>query len=261
VAFPERPRVDPEAPVVCEARGLTRAGAIHDISFSIRRGEILGLAGLVGSGRSEVARAIFAADSLDAGELLLDGEPVRLRSPRQAVRHGIALLPESRKEQGLLMGRNVRENLTLAHVDAVSPAGVVAGGREREETDRVMRELDIRAPSGGVRVSSLSGGNQQKALFGKWLFRPPRLLIADEPTRGVDVGAKRAIYELIVGLAERGMAVLLISSELEEVLGLSHRVLVLRAGEIVTEFEDAREASMDAVVRAAFQTPTAGAAG
>jgi ribose transport system ATP-binding protein len=255
VTFPAVPAPAADAPVVCEARGLTRQGAIRDVSFSIRAGEILGLAGLVGSGRSEVARAIFGADPLNGGELLLDGEAVRLRSPRQAVRHGIAMLPESRKEQGLLMGRSVRENITLAHVDAISPGGIVATRRERAQTDRLMAELNIRAESGGARITSLSGGNQQKALFAKWLFRPPRLLIADEPTRGVDVGAKQAIYQLIVGLAGRGMAVLLISSEMEEVLGLSHRVLVMRAGTVVREFEDARAASIDAVMRAAFQTP------
>src|SRR5439155_1120810 len=199
--YPSKKLRPEEAPVVLEVRGLTRGRELDDISFEIRAGEILGLAGLVGSGRTEVARAVFGADRVDAGEIELEGRPVRLRSPRQAARHGIAMLPENRKEQGLVMIRSVRENVTLATLGDFSEAGLVNGLRERATTRRLASELAIRTPSVDAPVVTLSGGNQQKVLFAKWLVRPPRVLLADEPTRGVDVGAKRQIHELIVELA------------------------------------------------------------
>ncbi|TML88487.1 MAG: sugar ABC transporter ATP-binding protein [Actinobacteria bacterium] len=251
--YPSKKLRPEEAPVVLEVRGLTRGRELDDISFEIRAGEILGLAGLVGSGRTEVARAVFGADRVDAGEIELEGRPVRLRSPRQAARHGIAMLPENRKEQGLVMIRSVRENVTLATLGDFSEAGLVNGLRERATTRRLASELAIRTPSVDAPVVTLSGGNQQKVLFAKWLVRPPRVLLADEPTRGVDVGAKRQIHELIVELADQGMAVLLISSELEEVIGLAHRVLVMRRGRIVAEY-DSEQATMDRVMAAAFAT-------
>jgi ABC-type sugar transport system ATPase subunit len=247
---PKRPP-RPDADVVLEARGLTRGRALTDVSLSVRAGEIVGLAGLVGSGRTEVARAIFGADPVDAGEVWLDGRPVRLRGPRQAARHGIAMLPESRKEQGLVMMRSVRENLLLPTLGDYARTGVVMPGRERARAGQLSRDLGIRTPSLDAPVTTLSGGNQQKVLFGKWLARPPRVLIADEPTRGVDVGAKRQIHELLIELAAQGMAVLLISSELEEVLGLAHTVMVMRRGRIVAAYEG-EEATMQRVMSAAF---------
>jgi ABC-type sugar transport system ATPase subunit len=229
---------------------------VENISFDIRAGEILGLAGLVGSGRSEVARAIFGADRRDTGKLEIDGKAVRIANPTDAVAAGIALLPESRKTQGLLMRLGIGQNLTLPHLSSISRASVVRQRRETRETTQLLQELDVRPPDPRARVDSLSGGNQQKVLFAKWLFRRPRLLIADEPTHGVDVGAKLAIYRLITSLAAEGMAVLLISSELEEVLGLAHRVLVLRRGRIVAELQDSPDGrsslTEDAVIRAAF---------
>jgi ABC-type sugar transport system ATPase subunit len=254
--YPPKQPPAPDAPVVLEVRGLTRQGAVDDVSFSIRAGEIVGLAGLVGSGRTEVARAIFGADPLDAGEILLDGTPIRIRSPRRAARHGIVMLPESRKEQGLVMMRSVRENVTLATLPDFSRGGFVDRRGERARTAQLADELAIRTSSVDAPVATLSGGNQQKVLFAKWLVRPPRVLIADEPTRGVDVGAKRQIHELILRLAERGMAVLLISSELEEVLGLAHRVLVMRRGGVVAEY-GYEEATMDRVMASAFATEAA----
>jgi ABC-type sugar transport system ATPase subunit len=161
------------------------------------------------------------------------------------------MLPESRKEQGLVMMRSVRENATLATLDDFATAGVVSRRRERARTRELAGDLAIRTPSLDASVSTLSGGNQQKVLFAKWLVRPPRVLIADEPTRGVDVGAKRQIHDLIIDLATRGMGVLLISSELEEVLGLAHRVLVMRRGRVVAQY-DAEEATMERVMSAAF---------
>jgi len=245
---------------VLEARGLTRRGVLDDVSLSIRAGEILGLAGLVGSGRTEVARALFGADPIDEGKVLVDGRSVRIRGPRQAARLGIAMLPESRKEQGLVMIRPVRENVTLATLPDFASAGVVLRYRERRRTRELTRDLDVRGASIDAPVVTLSGGNQQKALFAKWLVRRPRVLIADEPTRGVDVGAKHQIYKLIVRLAAEGIAILLISSELEEVLGLAHRVLVMRRGHIVAEL-DQEQATMDRVVSAAFATTREASAG
>jgi ABC-type sugar transport system ATPase subunit len=252
LTFPDKEPPQPEAPVVLTVRGLSRPGVLDGVSLDIRAGEILGLAGLIGSGRSEVARAIFGADSAIA-DITLEGRPLRVRSPRDAIRAGIAMLPEDRKFQGLLMQRSVVENVSLAHLATVSRAGVVSQGRERDRVGELVRRLDVRAKSPAAKVATLSGGNQQKTLFAKWLFRRPRVLLADEPTRGVDVGAKRGIYELIRGLARQGMAVLFISSEHEEVLGLAHRVLVMREGRIVSEL-DGEAMSEDAIMRAAFAT-------
>jgi rhamnose transport system ATP-binding protein len=254
--YPPKSPPPASAPVVLEARGIQREGVLHDISLTVRAGEIVGLAGLVGSGRTEVARALFGADPIDGGEILLDGKPVRIKGPRQAARLGIAMLPESRKEEGLIMLRPVRENVTLATLDTMTRAGFLNKGRERRRADELFNELDIRAPSSDVPVGTLSGGNQQKTLFAKWLVETPRVLIADEPTRGVDVGAKRQIHELIGRLAANGLAVLLISSELEEVLGLAHRVLVMRRGAIVAEY-DGDEATMERVLSSAFASGAA----
>jgi len=259
LAFPPKQPPPADAPVVLEADGVSRAGAVDGVSLAVRAGEIVGLAGLVGSGRSEVARLLFGADRLDAGEVRLDGRPLRLRGPGQAARLGIALVPESRKEQGLLMMRSIRENATLATLPRYATAGVVRRGRERERTEGLVARLDVRAPGTGTRVGSLSGGNQQKVLFAKWLAVEPRVLIADEPTRGIDVAAKQQIHGLIAELAAGGMAVLLISSEIEEVLGLAHRVLVMRRGRVVQELTG-EDATQETVMRAAFAAtdPTKG---
>jgi len=257
--FPPKEAPAADAPVVLEARGLTRGRALQDVSLTVRAGEIVGLAGLVGSGRTEVARAIFGADRLESGEVFFEGRQVSIRGPRQASRLGIAMLPESRKEQGLFMIRPVRENVSIVDLEAFSTAGIVSRRRERARTEELARDLDVRAASPEAPVTTLSGGNQQKVLFAKWLLRKPKLLIADEPTRGVDVGAKRQIHELLIRLAKEGMAVLLISSEIEEVLGLAHRVLVMRTGHVVGEF--AGDAITDeAVMNAAFATAPGAAA-
>ncbi|MGI9658334.1 MAG: sugar ABC transporter ATP-binding protein [Gaiellaceae bacterium] len=257
LTFPEKKFPPTEAPVVFGCQGLGRHGVIEDITFDIREGEIVGLAGLIGSGRSEVARCIFGADQRDEGDLTLGSEPLEARTPRQAIKQGIALLPESRKDQGLIMRRSIVENITLPHLDDVSTATVIDRGRERRETTELMQQLDVRAERPTAPINSLSGGNQQKTLFAKWLLRPPKLLLADEPTRGVDVGAKQAIYELIHRLAEDGMAVLVISSEHEEIIGLAHRVLVMRQGRIVAEF-DGKTVTEDDVLSAAFAAAAAG---
>jgi rhamnose transport system ATP-binding protein len=254
--YPAKSPAPATAPVVLEARGISRTGVLQNISLSVRAGEIVGLAGLVGSGRTEVARALSGADQTDGGEILLDGTPIQIRGPRQAARFGIVMLPEDRKEQGLVMLRPVRENVTLASLDSMAKAGFINKERERRRADELLEELDIRTASSDVPVGTLSGGNQQKTLFAKWLVRPPRVLIADEPTRGVDIGAKRQIHELIIRLAQGGMAVLLISSELEEVLGLAHRVLVMRRGQIVAEY-DSEQATTERVLASAFASEAA----
>jgi ABC-type sugar transport system ATPase subunit len=235
--FPKIGRSPSGEDPIFEVNGLTRDGVIDDISFSIRAGEIVGMTGLLGSGRTEIARAIFGADRPDAGEIRIDGEPVRIKHPADAIANGIAMLPESRKDQGLVLARGVRDNLTLTRLRHWSRFGFLRLREEREAVDGLIADLSIKTPRASTPVWALSGGNQQKVLFGKSLVCRPRVLIVDEPTRGVDVGAKRAIYDLIAGLAAEGTAVLVISSELEEVQGLAHRILVVRAGRIAQVFD------------------------
>ena len=215
--------------VALEVRGLGRTGVFEGISFAVNRGEILGFSGLVGAGRTEVVRTIAGADRHDTGEILVDGAAVRIRGPRSAITAGIAMVPEDRKGQGLNLDRTGAENITLPWEPNLTTGGIMTI-RTVTETANLQREfLDIRSKL-DIPVGSLSGGNQQKVLLGKWLVKQPRVLILDEPTRGVDVGAKMAIYKTIRSLAEQGVAIIVISSELEEVLGLSHRVLVMSGG-------------------------------
>jgi len=231
-----------EARVVLKVDGLSRAGVFEDVSFNLRAGEIVGMAGLVGSGRTEVARAIFGADPCDAGSVELNGAPCRVRSPHEAIRRGIALVPESRKDQGLIMIASVADNLALPTMRDMTAWGFVRRRRQRSAADRIAQAVDIRMESVDMPVSLLSGGNQQKVAIGKWLVRTPSVLIADEPTRGVDVGARLTIYQLIQRLADEGLAVLVISSELEEVMGLADRILVMHRGRVAGELPgDAEE--------------------
>jgi ribose transport system ATP-binding protein len=218
--------------VALRVEGLVRAGVLHDVTLDVRKGEILGVAGLMGSGRTELMRAIFGADPVDAGRILLDGRPVRIDSPAEAIRHGIALVPEDRKQQGLVLGMTVRENMTLARLRAVTRAGWVRRGAERGVAERLVKDLGVRTPSVEQVVRNLSGGNQQKVVLAKWLFTEAKVLIFDEPTRGIDVGAKAEIYELMNRLAAQGIAILMVSSELPEVLGMSDRVAVMHEGRL-----------------------------
>ena len=236
--------------VLLEVRGLTREGEFQDISFEVRRGEVLGIGGLVGAGRTEVARAIFGADRLDSGEIFWKGERVRFRSPREAIEKGIGLVPEDRKTLGLILNMAVRENITLANLDLLSVLGFVRRRQERKETDEFIRSLGIRTPSGEQEVRNLSGGNQQKVVLAKWLFTQSQLLIFDEPTRGIDVGSKVEIYELMNKLTAQGDAVIMISSELPELLGMSDRILVMHEGRIGGELSR-EEATQEAVMRLA----------
>jgi len=231
--FPERHAV--VGGELLRVEGLCAGGRVEDASFVLHRGEVLGLAGLVGAGRTELARAIFGADPLDAGTICLEGTPVRIGSCALAIRHGLALLTEDRKEQGLHLDLGIHQNVSLVNLRELVRLGLLRLGEERRVAGRYVRELDIRTPSVVQRVRNLSGGNQQKVVLAKWLFSQARVLLFDEPTRGIDVGAKYEIYLLINRLAERGLGILLISSDLPELIGLCDRILVMSEGRIVGE--------------------------
>ncbi|KUF07870.1 sugar ABC transporter ATP-binding protein [Leucobacter sp. G161] len=237
------------APVVLSADKLTTS-AISDITLNVRQGEILGLVGLMGSGRSETLNAVFGSDRVTSGEVHVNGRRVRKNSIRHAIRSGVALVPESRKDQGLVLGRSAAENIALPSLDSRQIAGFVRQGVERSVVDHVAARVDIRGKVRRVSVGALSGGNQQKALFAKWLINPPEVFLIDEPTRGVDIAAKANIHNLIIELAERGTAVVVASSELEEVLSISHRLAVMRQGRIVAEYD--RSVSPDTIMATAF---------
>lgn len=227
---------------------LSRGGKVRDVSFSIRRGEVLGLTGLVGAGRTETARLIFGADRPDSGIIELDGRTLRSRSPRDAIQAGIGLLTEDRKTQGLVLGRSVRENFGLPNLPENSRWGFVQQRRERHALESFVDDLRIRVPHLEQLARHLSGGNQQKVVLAKWLQRDCRVIIFDEPTRGVDVGAKYEVYQLINALAAQGKAILMISSELPEVLGLSDRILVMHQGRITGEITDVAQATQEQVM-------------
>lgn len=249
-ALARSPRpVAKDAPVVITATGLSNA-AISDISFEVRRGEVLGLVGLMGSGRSETLNAVFGSDRVTSGEVWVHGRRVRRNSVRHAIRGGLALVPESRKDQGLVLGRSAAENVALPSLRRRQIGGFVQLGAERRVVDDAVERVDIRGKVRHVPVGALSGGNQQKALFAKWLIDPPEVFLIDEPTRGVDIAAKANIHNLILELAERGTAVVVASSELEEVLSISHRLAVMRQGRIVAEYD--RSVSPDVVMATAF---------
>ncbi|MGC4000780.1 MAG: sugar ABC transporter ATP-binding protein [Anaeromyxobacter sp.] len=226
------PPLDPPgAQVVLEVKGLTSAeGAFRDVSFSVRQGEILGIAGIVGAGRTELVRAVAGADPVQAGTVWVDGKRLALHGPRDAVQAGVALIPEDRKTQGLILHHTVEENLVATNLDLVSPGGFTWPAALRRFGQEIITRMGVKGRSTQP-VGSLSGGNQQKVVIGKWLSRAPRVCILDEPTRGIDVGARAAIYEVIAALARTGTAVVVVSSDLEEVLGLSHRVMVLSRGQ------------------------------
>jgi L-arabinose transport system ATP-binding protein len=224
----------PLGKVALETRGLTTA-RVRDVSISIHAGEVVGLGGLVGAGRSELALAIFGQDRLTAGSVMVDGAAIRLRSPADAIAAGIGLAPEERKSQALLLMRSVAENVTLCVPDRISRFGFLSRAAELLVANEQVERMRVKTPSLDQLVSNLSGGNQQKVVLGRWLARAPRVLILDEPTRGIDVGAKAEIYRLIAELAANGIALLVISSELPELIGLSDRILVMAAGRIVGE--------------------------
>lgn len=216
---------------VLRVRDLTRGGSFSDVSFDLHAGEVLGVAGLVGAGRTEVARALFGAEPADSGTIELEGATLTLRTPQDAIRAGIALIPEDRKHEGLLLGQSVTENVIGASMRKASTGGLLLPRKIAGIVSRMSQALALKGRPDQP-VGTLSGGNQQKVVIAKWLLTEPKVVIFDEPTRGIDVGAKEAVYELITELAHRGASVIVISSELPEVLGLSHRVLVLSRGKV-----------------------------
>lgn len=224
--------------VALRVTGLRGGEKVRDVSFEVYRGEILGVAGLMGSGRTETMRLIFGADPMEAGEIYLYGEkaPARLRTPREAVRRGIALLTEDRKEQGLFLPLPVRVNVTITHLDDAGRLGWVDGARERTVTQQYIESLGIRCASTEQPVEYLSGGNQQKVVIAKWLYRNCDILIFDEPTRGIDVGAKFEIYRMLADLARQGKAILFVSSDLKELMAICNRIMVLSAGRAAETF-------------------------
>ncbi|MEV6567566.1 sugar ABC transporter ATP-binding protein [Streptomyces kronopolitis] len=255
------PRQRPDAPgaPVLRVRGLTRRGAaagpvFEGIDFEVRAGEVVGLAGLVGAGRTEVVRAIFGVDRYDAGTVEIDGKELVRGDVRAAMRAGLGLVPEDRKGQGLVLDASLQDNLTLARLDRDTRGGLVDRGTQRREAASVAAQLKVRMSGLGQSARTLSGGNQQKIVIGKWLLTDTRLLILDEPTRGIDVGAKVEIYQLINELTASGRAVLMISSDLPEVLGMSDRVLVMSQGRLAGELP-AEAATQDAVMELALQAP------
>jgi ABC-type sugar transport system ATPase subunit len=247
------PKVDVliSAPII-ELRNVSYRDEVENISFKLRSGEILGIAGLVGSGRTELALTIFGITPPTSGEILLDGKPVTMASPQRARDLGIAYVPEDRGLQGLIKTQTIRENLSLALLDRLARFFVVDRLAESRLARDLIARFGIRASGPEQRVRELSGGNQQKVVLAKWVATEPRVLIMDEPTRGIDVGAKAEIHALMSRLAGQGMAILMISSELPEVLGMSDRVLVMHAGRLVAEFDRA-DATPDAVGAAMTQ--------
>lgn len=217
---------------VLEVKGLTKSGYFEDINFSVRAGEIVGVSGLMGAGRTEIMRTIFGLDSSESGEIWLNGKKVHIKTPVQAVKLGIGFITEDRKDEGLILDFSIKDNIVLPTLASFAPKGII---REKSETDFVnmlIKRLTVKAESKDIAVGRLSGGNQQKVVIAKWVGIGPKLLILDEPTRGVDVGAKREIYQLMNELTERGVAIIMVSSELPEILGMSDRILVVHEGKV-----------------------------
>jgi len=217
--------------------GLTRHGVFADVNFSVREGEILGFAGLVGAGRTEIARAIFGLDPLDAGQVILDGHPVEIRSPQDAMARNIAYVPEDRQAEGVILDHAVGPNLSLTILSGLARLGLLSRTREEANSQRYIDELRIRTSGPGQLVSALSGGNQQKVVLGKWLATNPRILILDDPTKGVDVGAKAEVHHIVSSMARRGLGIILISNELEELLSVADRIITFYRGQQVCTFD------------------------
>jgi rhamnose transport system ATP-binding protein len=231
--------------------GLSRAGEFHNVTFELKKGEILGLAGLVGAGRTEVARTIFGVEKAEGGKIFLDGKEVRIHNPRDALERGIAYLSESRQEYGLILQMTIAQNITVPILKRFSRFGFIHRGREEETAWSFFDLLDIRASGLDQKVESLSGGNQQKVSIAKWLAANAKILILDEPTKGIDVGTKAAVHKLMSDLANDGKAILMISSEIPEIIGMSDRILVMNEGILVAELARA-EATQERILTAAL---------
>jgi rhamnose transport system ATP-binding protein len=236
--------------VVLQVEGLNSAGVFHDISFSVRRGEIVGLAGLVGAGRSEIARAVFGVDRYDSGRVSMNGKAVPAKNPRAAIRAGMAFIPEDRRKQGLVTEASVAENVAGVIRRNLAKAGLLTRGAENKAVGPWAARLEVKTSALDAPAKTMSGGNQQKVVIAKWLATQPDLLIIDEPTRGIDVGTKAEVHRLLSELAGQGKAILMISSELPEVLGMADRVLVISEGRLSAELSR-EEATPESVMHAA----------
>jgi len=247
--FPER--AHRRGGEVLRVEGLTRRGVFEEVSFALHAGEILGMAGLVGSGRTDVCKAIFGAAPFDSGQVYVDGRPVRIRSPREALSHGIAYLSEDRHDEGGVMCLPIGRNVTLPVLNRFAPFGLLNLRAEDAFVDQMIRRVDVRARGRHQVVASLSGGNQQKVALAKWLSTQARIFLLDEPTVGIDVGAKSEIYRLVAALVEQGAAVLMVSSEIPEILALSSRIIVMRKGRVTGELSPEQATEEDVLHYAA----------
>lgn len=223
--------------IVFEVRNFTRSKVFENIHFSVRSGEILGIAGLMGSGRTEIMRAVFGMDAYDRGEIFIEGKMVHIRHPSDAVKKGIGFITENRKDEGLLLDFSIKENISLANLKSFAPHGLIKTKDEENFVQLMVDRLKVKTTASDELAGNLSGGNQQKVVIAKWIGTAPKILILDEPTRGIDVGAKREIYNLMNELTDRGMAIVMISSELPEILGMSDRILVVHEGRFAGELK------------------------
>lgn len=246
--FPER--VPELGSTRLQVENLTSKGSFEGISFSVKQGEILGVAGLMGAGRTEIMEAIFGYRSISSGKVLIDGKETNIKSPYEAIQHGIGFITEDRKNEGLVLELSVRENFTLTNFSSVSNKGVISAKKEEEFVEDLIQKLHVKTASQHLSVKSLSGGNQQKIVIGKWLGIQPKILILDEPTRGVDVGAKKEIYQLMNELTKQGVAIIMVSSELPEILGMSDRILVIHEGKVSATLSR-NEADQEKIMQAA----------
>ncbi len=235
--------------VALSVEGLTRGSCFRNVSFEVRKGEVVGFFGLIGAGRSEIMRAIFAVDKYDSGSIRIDDREVRLRNPVQAVEHGLALIPEDRKKEGLALRLNIMSNMTLVKLPQISNAGFINTREQQRLTNSFVTDIRVKTPGIRQLVGNLSGGNQQKVVIAKWLMMNPKILILDEPTRGIDVGSKAEIYGLIGKLAQQGVAVIVVSSEMQEILGICDRIITVFEGRITADFD--RESATDRQILAA----------
>lgn len=243
--YPER--TPSTGDIVLEVKQASRKGQFHDINFSVKAGEIVGVAGLMGAGRTEMMRSLFGLDPLDQGEIWVHGKKALIKKPSDAVKLGIGFITEDRKDEGLMLDASIRENIGLPNLKSFSPKGLIDKKTEQDFVDLLIKRLTIKTASSDISARSLSGGNQQKVVIAKWIGIQPKVLILDEPTRGVDVGAKREIYQLMNELTDRGVAILMVSSELPEILGMSDRVLVIHEGTISGEL-DKTEATQERIM-------------
>lgn len=228
---------------VLKVKELTRKGTFHDVNFSVRAGEVLGVSGLMGAGRTEIMQAIFGNLSYESGTIEIDGKEVKISNPRQAMEHGIGFITEDRKTEGLMLDKSIRENISLCNLRRISKSSVISREAEKNMVAEAIKDLHIKCFGSYHECNNLSGGNQQKVVLAKWILTNPKILILDEPTRGVDIGAKKEIYSIINKLAAQGVAIIMVSSELPEVLGMSDNIMVVREGEVrgIISYEEANQ--------------------